>query len=71
MAWIRASDRVPPEGEEIGIYDGRHDRIEFGRYVRGRWYVEDLRDGRLREIAGVTHWCWILDSEVNDESDDD
>lgn len=62
---------MPQEDEQILIYDEKNRRIEFGRYVNGRWYVEDLRNGRLSEIVGVTHWGPVLDSETNDDSDDD
>ena len=70
MGWIKASDVTPPEDEPILLHDNRHSRIEVGRYVAGRWYVEDTRDGRLREVAGVTHWAWLLDSQLDDSDDD-
>lgn len=71
MSWIKVSDFKPPENEQVMIHDNQNGRIEVGRYVRGRWYVEDAPTGRLREVAGVTHWGWILDSYLNDDSDDD
>ena len=71
MAWVKAADLTPPENEQIHIHDNRNNRIESGRYIDGRWYVEDLQTGRLTEIHGVTHWGWILDSELQDDSDDD
>ena len=71
MAWIKASDVKPPEGEPVLVHDNARGRAEVGRYVGGRWYVEDERDGRLREVAGVTHWAWILDAYLEDDSDDD
>jgi hypothetical protein len=71
MPWVKAADLLPPENEQIHVYDGARERMEFGRYAAGRWYVEDVRDGRLREITGVTHWAPVLDSEINDDSDDD
>lgn len=67
--WIRASEHLPPEGEQVRLHDNRLARIELGRYLRGRWYVEDARDGRLTEIEGVTHWGWLLDSELADDDD--
>ena len=70
MSWIKAAATRPPENEQILIHDGRNNRVELGRYVKGRWYVEDARDGRLREIAGVTHWAWVLDSLIDDSDDD-
>ena len=70
MAWIKATEVTPPENEPILVHDAAHERIELGRYVGGRWYVEDPRDGRLREIAGVTHWAWVLDSYTDDSDDD-
>lgn len=69
--WIKAAKRMPPENEQIRIHDDRNNRIELGRYIGGRWYVEDLRDGRLSETTGVTHWGWLLESELTDDSDDD
>ena len=33
--------------------------------------LESWGFGRLTRIAGVTHWAPILDSEINDDSDDD
>jgi hypothetical protein len=71
MSWIKATDVMPPEDEQILLHDAANERIEVGRYVGVRWYVEDVRDGRLRGIEGVTHWAWILDSQLNDDSDDD
>ena len=71
MVWVKTADRLPPDDEPILLHDGRNNRTEVGRYVKGRWYVEDAASGRLREVAGVTHWGWILDSYLNDDSDDD
>jgi hypothetical protein len=69
MAWIKTTDRLPPENEQVLVHDNRKNRIELGRYAGGRWYVEDVREGRLSEVAGVTHWAWILDSQTNDDDD--
>ena len=71
MPWVKAAECLPGEGEQVLIFDPVRRRMEAGRYVRGRWYVEDERDGRLTEIANVTHWAPILESESNDDSDDD
>lgn len=71
MAWVKVSRFLPEENAQILIHDDKSNRIESGRYVGGRWYVEDLRSGRLREVAGVTHWSPISDSELSDEDDDD
>lgn len=70
MAWIKVAESAPPENEPVLIYDHRNSRMEFGRSIDGKWYVEDTRDGGLREIAGVTHWSWILDSEAYDSAED-
>ena len=61
---------MPPENEQILIHDDRNSRAEVGRYINGKWYIENTPDGQLTEIAGVTHWCWILDSMINDSDDD-
>jgi hypothetical protein len=71
MSWIKATDWTPPENEQILIYDGQNNGMEIGRYLNGKWYVEDLQDGELREITGVTHWGWLLESQLIDDSDDD
>jgi hypothetical protein len=71
MPWVKAADVMPAENEQILIHDAVNRRIECGRYADGVWYVEDLRDGRLTRIMGVTHWAPILDSYLNDDSDDD
>lgn len=71
MPWIKAADFTPPENEQILIHDNENNRMKTGRYIGGKWYVEDARNGRLSEIVGVTHWGWILDSIINDDSDDD
>lgn len=71
MTWVKTTDRLPAEDEQVLVHDGRANRIETGRLVKGRWYVEDARDGRLREVAGVTHWAPLLDSYLHDDSDDD
>jgi hypothetical protein len=52
------------------IHDGADGRITAGRYVGGRWFVEDSADGRLTEIEGLTHWAPQLDSEDYDPADD-
>ena len=70
MSWIKATDVTPPENEPILVHDAARERIELGRYVGGRWYVEDPCDGRLREVEGVTHWAWVLDSYTDDSDDD-
>lgn len=71
MSWIKVTDRLPPEDEPVMIHDRAHGRIETGRHVGGRWYMENPQDGKLSETSGVTHWSWILDSYLNDESEDD
>lgn len=71
MSWIKSSERLPPEDETILIHNNQSSRMELGRYIRGRWYVEDAQTGRQREVTGVTHWAWALDSQMNDESEDD
>lgn len=70
MAWIKVAESVPPENEPVLIYDNRTNRIELGRSIDGKWYIEDTRDGQLREIAEVTHWGWPLDSETYDSAED-
>jgi hypothetical protein len=71
MPWTKATDVMPAENEQILIYDNKNNRIESGRYVAGRWYIENLQNGQLNEISEVTHWAPVLDSEMNDDSDDD
>ena len=70
MPWFKVEDARPAEGEQVLIHDGANERIEFGRYVGGRWYVEDSTGGQLTEIDGVTHWGPVLDSEEYDPADD-
>ena len=41
MPWIKVADFMPPEGEQVLIHDGKNNRMEVGRYVGGRWFVED------------------------------
>lgn len=62
---------MPPEDEQILVYDERNQRIQLGRYVRGRWYLESTQNGEPDEIAAVTHWGPMLDSENYEPSDDD
>jgi hypothetical protein len=71
MSWIKVADRAPPENEQILIHDERNSRIEVGRYVNGEWFIEDAQSGQLSRIAGVTHWAWALDSQINWDSGDD
>jgi hypothetical protein len=71
MPWVRVADLLPQEDAQVLVHDGRKEKIELGRYVKGRWYVEDPADGRLAEVSGVTHWAPVLDSYLEDESDDD
>ncbi|HEX5708830.1 MAG TPA: hypothetical protein VFX96_16140 [Pyrinomonadaceae bacterium] len=70
MTWVKASEMLPEENTQILIHDDKSNKIEFGRYVGGRWYVEEQPSGRLREVAGVTHWCFILDYMSEDDGDD-
>ena len=70
MPWFKASDSKPAENERVLIHDGENRRMEAGRYVGGRWYLEDARGGRLIEVEGVTHWAPLLDSEEYDPADD-
>lgn len=70
MPWIKVADLMPQENEQILIYDERTSRMECGRYINGKWYIEDAQNGQLSEITGVTHWSLILDSML-DTSDDD
>ena len=70
MAWIKVADTAPPENEQVLIYDAGNSTMELGRQVAGKWYIEDARDGQLREIAEVTHWSWILESQMYDSADD-
>jgi hypothetical protein len=71
MPWIKVADFTPPDNERILIYDERNSRMEVGRYIRGEWFVEHAQSGQLSKIAGVTHWGWLLDSEINWDSGDD
>jgi hypothetical protein len=71
MAWTKASELMPQEDEQILIHDSKRNRMELGRYIKGRWYVENPQTGELSELAGVTHWAVILESESNDDSEDD
>lgn len=71
MSWIKVTDRLPPEDEPVLIHDNKSSRMETARYIGGRWYIEDTRAESLREVSGVTHWSWVLDSLLHDESDDD
>jgi hypothetical protein len=70
MAWVKAAEFMPPEDEQILIYDERNSRAEFGRYIGGRWFIENIRNGQLSIIEEVTHWAPMLDSETNDTDDD-
>jgi len=70
MAWVKTSVMLPAENEQVLVHDDRENRIALGRLVGGRWYVEDAPEGRLREVAGVTHWAPVLDSEAYDPGDD-
>ena len=70
MPWFTVSDATPAAGERVLIHDGANDRIEAGRYVGGRWFVEDSADGSLTGVEGVTHWAPLLDSEEYDPADD-
>ena len=71
MTWVKARELLPEENTQILIHDDKSSRIELGRYVGGRWYVEEPASGRLREVAGVTHWCFITDSTDYDAGEDD
>ena len=70
MPWFKVSDVAPADGERVLVHDGRDNRVEVGRRVGGRWFVEDGTDGRLTEVEGVTHWAPLLDSEEYDPADD-
>lgn len=70
MAWIKVEESVPPENEPVLIYDNLKSKIALGRTLNGKWYVEDTPDGPLRELADVTHWSWILESEMYDSGED-
>lgn len=70
MPWFRTSESKPAENERVLIHDSGNNRMGTGRYVGGRWYAEDPRDGRLTEFDGVTHWAPLLDSEEYDPADD-
>ena len=71
MPFVKASDFTPPDDEPIHIHDNAGGRLLTGRYLAGRWYAEDPLSGRLTEIPAPTHWAYILDSELHDDSDDD
>lgn len=70
MPWVKVTDAAPGEGERVLIYDNANDRILPGRYGGGRWYVEDPAGGGASEVAGVTHWAPVLDSEAYDPAED-
>ena len=71
MSWIKVADRTPPENEPILIHVEQNSRMEVGRYVNGKGFIEDARSGELSGITGVTHWAWMLDSQINWDSGDD
>ena len=70
MPWFKVGDAAPADGERVLVHDARNNRMEVGRRVGGRWFVEDPADGRLTEVEGVTHWGPLLDSEEYDPADD-
>jgi hypothetical protein len=70
MPWFKVTDATPADGEQVLIHDGADGRIKAGRYVGGRWFVEDSADASLTEVGGVTHWAPQLDSEDYDPADD-
>jgi hypothetical protein len=70
MPWFKVDEVAPADGERVLVHDGRCNRMEVGRRVGGRWFVERGADGRLTEVEGVTHWGPLLDSEEYDPADD-
>ena len=40
MPWFKVTDATPADGERVLIHDSGNNRIESGRYVGGRWFVE-------------------------------
>jgi hypothetical protein len=70
MPRFKAADAKPAEGERVLVHDDARERIEFGLYAGGRWYVEDSAEGRLKEIEGVTRWAPLLESEEYDPAAD-
>lgn len=70
MPWFKVTDATPADGEEVLIHDGAGGRIRAGRYVGGRWLVEDAGGGSPTEVEGVTHWAPMLESEEYDPADD-
>lgn len=70
MPWFKASEWKPAEGERVLIHDDANERVEFGHYAGGRWYVEDLSGGRPNEVEGVTRWAPLLESEEYDPAED-
>lgn len=53
MDWIPVTERKPPQGEEVGVYDAFHIGLSSGRFDGEAFEVEDS-GGRG---TFVTHWC--------------
>jgi hypothetical protein len=53
MDWIPRTEKLPPEGEEIGVYDAFHNGVSRGKYIDGDFAVDN--DGGRGTY--VTHWC--------------
>jgi len=70
MPWFKVTDSTPADGDEVLIHDGANNRVRAGRYVGGRWLVEDAGGGPPAEVEGVTHWAPMLESEEYDPADD-
>jgi len=69
MSWIHVDDVMPAQNVQILIHDPANNRIAFGHYHSGHWYVE-RPDGTREEITGVTHWAVQRDAYEYDAGDD-
>lgn len=70
MPRFEVSDAAPADGERVLVHDGRNNRVEVGRRVGRRRFVENPADGRLTEVEGVTQRGPLPDSEEYDPADD-
>lgn len=51
MAWISVKDELPPNSEEVLLWDWLA-LVRTGYSISGRWY-----DATTRELmVGITHW---------------
>jgi len=65
MPWISVTHSLPPDGELVLLWDSRANTLHTGCLNAGIWHAEGSTAADSITLDHITHWSWLLDSQLN------